>query len=50
MSGWSGALFVALFVLGAAAPGKDASDLIAVAGVIALGAVIAEFVRYWHDV
>ena len=50
MTGWFGALFVALFVLGAAAPGKGARDLIAVAGVIALGAVVAEFVRYWYDV
>jgi hypothetical protein len=50
MTGWFGVLVAALFVLGATIPGDDAEDLIAVAGVIAVGAVVAELIRYWYDV
>lgn len=50
MTGWFGVLVAALFVLGATTPGEDARELIAVAGVIAVGAVVAELIRYWYDV
>jgi hypothetical protein len=50
MTGWFGVLVAALFVLGATIPGEDARELIAVAGVIAVGAVVAELIRYWYDV
>jgi hypothetical protein len=42
MTGWFGVLVAALFVLGATIPGDDARELIAVAGVIAVGAVVSD--------